>query len=135
MGEINMNNPRYGGFWIRVVAVILDSIIFGIPSFMLQLGILFVTKMPSLTYLINLALVVIYVYMEGMIGGTPGKLILGLRIVNEKGDFIGIPKAILRYIGKILAGIILGIGYLMVVFSEKKQGLHDRIANTYVVYK
>jgi len=71
--------------------------------------------------------------MDGIKGGTPGKLILGLKIRNEKGQYIGIPIAILRYIGKILSGIILGIGYLMIAWDVKKQGLHDKIAKTFVV--
>ena len=72
--------------------------------------------------------------MEGIHGGTPGKLILGLRIVNEKGKFIGIPNAILRYVSQMLSAIIFGIGYLMIAWDKKKQGLHDKIANMYVVY-
>jgi len=56
-----------------------------------------------------------------------------MRIVNEKGEYIGIPMAILRYIGKVLSGMILGIGYFMIGWDKKKQGLHDKIAQTYVV--
>ena len=72
-------------------------------------------------------------YLDGIKGGTPGKLILGMRIVNEEGNYIGIPMAILRYIGKLLSGVILGMGYLMIAFTDKKQGLHDKIAKTFVV--
>jgi uncharacterized RDD family membrane protein YckC len=73
--------------------------------------------------------------MEGVKGGGPGKLILGLRVINEQGNYIGIGGAVLRYVGKILSGITLGIGYIMVAFTQKKRGLHDMIANTYVIYK
>ena len=83
----------------------------------------------------TIAIVVLTIYLDGNVGGTPGKLILGLRIVNEQGTTIGIPRAILRYIGKIVSGMILLIGYIMIGFTQKKQGLHDMIASTYVVYK
>jgi len=93
----------------------------------------FCVGMPSLIYLVSLASVILVIYLDGIKGGTPGKLILGIRIVNEKGEYIGIPMAILRYIGKILSAIILGIGYLMIAWDGKKRGLHDKIAKTYVV--
>ena len=130
----DMKNPKYAGFWKRLLAALLDGLIIGIPAFILQFGLVFATGITSLLYLIELAVIVFTIYMDGIRGGTPGKLILGMRIVNEAGNFIGIPMAILRYIGKILSGIILGIGFLMIAFTEKKQGLHDKIAKTYVVY-
>ena len=125
---------RYAGFWIRFLAAILDGLVIGIPAVILQLGIMFATGITSLMYLVQLVVLIITVYLDGIKGGTPGKLILGLRIVNEKGEYIGIPMAILRYIGKILSAIILGIGYLMIAWDSKKQGLHDKIAKTFVIY-
>ncbi|MEK6984376.1 MAG: RDD family protein [Nanoarchaeota archaeon] len=129
-----MANPHYGGFWIRFLAAVLDALIIGIPVGILIFGLLFATKMNIFMYIVQLAAIVFTIYMDGIKGGTPGKLILGLRIVNEKGEYIGIPTAILRYIGKMLSAIILGIGYLMVAFTQKKQGLHDKIAKTFVIY-
>lgn len=129
-----VSTTKYAGFWIRLLAAVLDLIIIGVPAFILQFGLVFLIGITSLVYIIDLAVIIFIVYMDGIKGGTPGKLILGLRIVNEKMGFIGIPTAILRYIGKILSGIILGIGYLMIAFTEKKQGLHDKIAKTFVVY-
>ena len=130
---IDMKTPAYGGFWIRFLAAILDSLIIGIPASLLQLLVTFTTGIQSSVYLLQLAAVILVVYLDGIKGGTPGKLILGLRIVNEKGKFIGIPMAILRYLGKILSSLILGIGYLMIVWDKRKQGLHDKIAKTFVV--
>lgn len=130
---VDMSNPTYRGFWIRLLAAILDSIIIGVPAGLIQFGLILGTGIKSLGYIVQLAAVVLIIYLDGIKGGTPGKLILGMRIVNEKGEFIGIPMAILRYIGKILSGIILGIGYFMIGFTSKKQGLHDMIAKTYVV--
>jgi len=126
---------QYAGFWIRFLAYILDGLILGIPTIIVSLVLVLVTKIPSLQYLVSLVMIVVIVYMDGTLGGTPGKLILGLRIVNEQGKYIGVPMAILRYIGRILSAIILWIGFLMIVWDPKKQGLHDKIAKTYVVKK
>lgn len=131
----NMKNPRYAGFWIRLLACILDAIIIGIPALILNLIFIFIIGIEPFQYLVQLAVTIFIIYMDGIHGGTPGKLIVGVRIVNEQGEYIGIPTAILRYIGKILSGIILGIGYLMIAWDPKKQGLHDKIAETYVIYK
>ena len=66
-------------------------------------------------------------------GWTPGKEMLGLKVVTAEGDRIGIGRAILRYIGYFISAIPLGLGYLMIVIDSKKQGLHDKIAGTYVI--
>lgn len=133
MAKAKSMNVEYGGFWIRLSAAVWDSLIFGIPLWILNLLLIFATGMQSSVYIVSLAFIALTVYFEGAKGGTPGKLIIGLRIRNEKGGFIGIPMAILRYLGKILSGIILGIGYLMIAFTEKKQGLHDKIAGSFVI--
>ena len=130
---VDMRNPHYSGFWIRFVAAILDALIIGIPVGIIGWGLAFAIGVASMMYVAQLASVVLVVYLDGIKGGTPGKLILGMRIVNEQGNYIGIPMAILRYIGKILSAIIIGIGFLMIAFTEKKQGLHDKIAKTFVI--
>ena len=130
---IDMKNPYYCGFWIRFLAAILDGLIIGLPVGIIGWGLAFATGISTLMYVAQLASLILIVYLDGIKGGTPGKLILGMRIVNEEGNYIGIPMAILRYIGKLLSGVILGIGYLMIAFTDKKQGLHDKIAKTFVV--
>ncbi|HLC72739.1 MAG TPA: RDD family protein [Candidatus Nanoarchaeia archaeon] len=110
-------------------------IIIGLPVFLIGGGLFILTGMDFiyLYYALNLLVVIFTIYMDGIKGGTPGKLILKLRIVNKQGSYIGIPGAILRYIGKLVSGIILSIGFFMIGWTAKKQGLHDKIAGTYVV--
>ena len=130
-----MASTSYAGFWIRFAAALLDMIIIGLPLLLIGGGLFLLTGVVFIYYVLNLAAVVFTIYMDGMKGGTPGKLILKIRIVNEQGKLIGIPGAILRYIGKFVSGIIFGIGFLMIAWTAKKQGLHDKIAGTYVVRK
>ena len=126
---------RYAGFWIRFLAMLLDFVIIGIPAFLLQMLIVFATGVNSIVYLVEIGVIVLTIYWNSAKGGTPGKWIVKIRIVDAHGKFISIPTSILRYIGYILSGLILGIGFLMIAFTEKKQGLHDKIAKTFVVYR
>lgn len=128
-----MANTDYAGFWIRFVAMFLDILIIGLPLLLVGVGLFLVTGEDFFYNILNLAAVIFTIYMDGIKGGTPGKLILKLKIVNAQGKTIGIPAAILRYISKFVSGIILAIGFLMIGWTEKKQGLHDKIAGTYVV--
>ena len=64
---------------------------------------------------------------------TLGKMALGIRVTDVNGNRIGFGRATGRHFAKILSGLILGIGFLMAAFTEKKQALHDMIAGTLVV--
>jgi uncharacterized RDD family membrane protein YckC len=66
-------------------------------------------------------------------GATVGKMVLGLRVVDGQGNRISFLRATGRFFAKILSGMILFIGFLMVAFTERKRGLHDIIADTLVV--
>jgi uncharacterized RDD family membrane protein YckC len=75
-----------------------------------------------------------YVFFTGYCGQTPGKMALRIKVIRTNGMEIGYGKAALREVlGKFVSGILLGIGYLMVAFDLQKQGLHDKIADTYVI--
>ena len=66
--------------------------------------------------------------------GTLGKKALGMIVTDLDGGRIGFGRATGRYFAKILSALILGIGFIMVAFTQRKQGLHDLIAST-LVYK
>lgn len=84
-----------------------------------------------------LKLLVVMLYYAAMesskFQGTIGKLALGIKVTDVNGERITFSKALLRNLSKIISGVILMIGYLMILFDSKKQGLHDKIADTYVV--
>ena len=100
---VDMKNPTYSGFWIRFGAGLLDAFIIGVPVGLIGWGLAFVTGVNSMSYIASLISAALIIYLDGIKGGTPGKQILGMRIVNEQGNYIGIPTAILRYVGKILS--------------------------------
>jgi uncharacterized RDD family membrane protein YckC len=66
-------------------------------------------------------------------GQTPGKMAAGVKVIRTDGSNITLGYALLRYLGYIVSGIMLGIGFLWIAFDPRKQGIHDKIADTYVV--
>jgi uncharacterized RDD family membrane protein YckC len=70
--------------------------------------------------------------LVGMLGATPGKLILGIRIVRTDGSALGFGRAFGRWFGRVPSSILL-IGYFMALFDQRRRAMHDRIADTIVV--
>ena len=125
-----VSRVEYAGFWIRVVAAIIDGIIVGIVG-----GILRAVLDDNLAGLINV--IVGLAYYAGMESSarqaTFGKSLLGMKVTDLDGNRISFLRATGRYFAKIISAFILLIGFIMVAFTEKKQGLHDMIASTLVV--
>lgn len=66
---------------------------------------------------------------------TPGKMIMGMKVTDADGDQIGFGMATGRYLGKLIAGFLLGLPYITALFTSKKQAMHDLIAGTIVINK
>src|SRR5256885_450936 len=69
-------------------------------------------------------------FESSSIQATPGKVLLGLKVRDTSGRRISIHKANKRYWGKLLSGLILGIGFMMTGWTLRKQALHDKLADT-----
>ena len=84
-----------------------------------------------------LAIIVGWLYEAIMVSSsmqaTPGKMVFGLRVQTVDGQQVGFGRATGRFLGKIISSLIACIGFLMIAFTERKQGLHDMIAGTLVV--
>jgi uncharacterized RDD family membrane protein YckC len=70
-----------------------------------------------------------------LLGQTPGQWLLGVRIVRVTGKPLTVRRALLRYLGYWLSAIPLGLGFLWVLVDDRRQGWHDKLAGTYVVYE
>ena len=145
---------NYAGFWRRVGAYIIDAILLGIVTSILGsiLGMPMGTAALSSVMsgdpaaiaaaqsggnLGNLISIVIGVaYFAGLESSsyqaTLGKKLLGMVVTDVNGNRLSLGRAIGRYLATFVSAIILGIGFIMVAFTEKKQGLHDMIAGTLV---
>ena len=67
-------------------------------------------------------------------GQTPGMALFGLRVLRADGRPLGLVVALRRVLGYVACLFTFGLGFLAVVFSARRQGLHDRIAGTVVVH-
>ena len=134
---------RYAGFWWRFLAHIVDGIILNIVSqpivmiFNLNAQTATLEQMlASLGSVMAVSFIISWLYYAIMESsswqGTLGKKVCGLAVTDEAGQRISFGRATGRYLASILSGVILGIGYLMVAFTERKQGLHDMMAGTLV---
>lgn len=116
----------YSGFWRRFVAAFLDGLIMLIPAWLL--GIL-------VPYVGGVILGLLYkpVFEASALKGTPGKAMMGMVVVSETGERLTLKQAYIRYFCSILSGLVLCIGYLMNLFTAKRQTLHDMIAECVVI--
>lgn len=132
----NQRTLEYAGFWIRVGANLIDGFLLGIVNGILTLlGGGFDSPNPLMSLIstvIGVAYVVIMESSEGQ--ATLGKKAVGIKVGDANGDRISVANALGRYFAKFLSFIILCIGFMMVGWDDKKQGLHDKLASTYVFY-
>ncbi|MFT4414233.1 RDD family protein [Fredinandcohnia humi] len=124
------------GFWIRFIALLIDSIILGIVEWIISALLGAITDPEGiLISIINLIIGILYfvVFQTKYNGQTLGKKITGIRVINVDGGNVSIGKMALReIIGKTISAIILLIGYLMAA-GKAKRALHDYLAKTVVV--
>jgi uncharacterized RDD family membrane protein YckC len=77
--------------------------------------------------------VLYYVRSWARSGQTVGKMWIKAKVVGADGQPVSIGRALLRYLGYIVSAVLLSLGFLWIAFDRKRQGLHDKIAGTYVV--
>jgi uncharacterized RDD family membrane protein YckC len=119
---------RYGGFWIRVGAYLIDSLVIGFTLIVAQY---FVGEWVALLWVASL---LYFPIMESGAGqGTVGKQALNLRVTDLQGRRLSFARALGRTFAKVLSSFLLCIGYLMVALNRRKRALHDVVAGTLVV--
>ncbi|WP_127475296.1 RDD family protein [Sulfurivermis fontis] len=137
---------QYAGFWRRVGATLIDTVLFLAlitPLLYLLYGSAYFTAArPAFSYagfgdfLLNqllplLAAVVLWVKFRA----TPGKLLLDCAVVDARTlQAIGVKQAVIRYFAYLASILPLGLGFLWIIWDKRKQGFHDLIAGTVVLY-
>ena len=120
---------EYMGFWIRLLAVIIDSFLVGVVDGILTA----ITGVPFLGLPIPY---LYYVLFTGLKGQTLGKMALRIQVVDAQGNVPGLGRAALREIvGKLVSGLVILLGFFWIGWDRQKRGWHDHIARTYVVRK
>ena len=134
----------YAGFWQRFAAHFIDSflvtLVFIALGFLLGMtGDVGEADAEDFTALDGFSIIAGWLYYALMESsskqGTIGKQVMGIRVTDLEGNQISFGRASGRYFGKILSALILAIGYLMMLFTQKKQTLHDLMAGCLVVKK
>ncbi len=155
--EPTSTNPEYAGFLLRLVAYIIDSFIlsFALGIVLAAIGVAMGVGFENFSDPSNMAgqmmlasfittaavgsLLVSWLYYalleSGKNQGTIGKMVLNLKVTDMNGDPVSFGRASIRFFGKFLSSAILYIGYFMIGFTEKSQGLHDMIAGCLVLKK
>ena len=145
-------SPKFAGFWIRVVAYMIDGFLINLiltllvavglfgyvsGSHMDTFGDLFYAAFNtnwSFLQLVDFLLTIAYfTFFLGTRGQTPGKMLCGLKVVRLNGNAVTYGQAAVRTLGYYLNLLTLCIGFLWVAFDPRKQGLHDKIAGTYEI--
>jgi uncharacterized RDD family membrane protein YckC len=157
-------NINYAGFWLRLVAVIIDGIIIGVAQSFIIVPLLaavgfgfassadtmdlsdpdqaagFVAAIAAMMggyWILAMCIQILYfTFMESSkFQATIGKMALGVIVTDMNGGKLDFSKALIRNLSKIISNLTMLIGYIMAGFTEKKQALHDMIASTLVVKK
>lgn len=153
-----MSDNEYAGFWLRVVAFIIDAIVLTVVYLLLiiplynffapdpdyefagpgvvvdepaMLGILVLDY--SQAVLIGVGIMYYAIMEASRYQASLGKIALELKVTDAGGGRLTFRKAVLRNVSKMLSSLLLMIGYLVVAFTRKKQALHDLIAGALVV--
>ena len=143
---------EFAGFWIRLAAFLIDFILLGVVFWVFN-GIWGVasgagwmeratddpfTQATGAPWLVGslflFCIVVAYlVCFWGWRGQTIGKMIMRIKIIRIDGSELGWSVAAIRFLSYIISFLLAFIGYFWVAFDQYKQGLHDKMADTYVI--
>ena len=115
----------------RLIALIIDGIILGFLSFLA--GLLLGDEIFGIGVGFVVGLLYNSYFWTQNNGQTPGKSVMGIRVVKTSGQPLSIVDAVVRYVGYYINTFLLFIGWLWAIFDSKNQGLHDKLAGTIVV--
>ncbi len=122
---------KYAGYWPRMWAYNTDLMLLLAVFYSLS----WIINQDRLLYFTCLAVTILYHagFESSTWQATPGKMIMKLRVISENGDPISFSHALLRFLLKIISLITFYIGFIMIGFTKKGQGLHDKVLKTLVI--
>ena len=140
------------GFWTRMGALFIDIFILVAINWVINTtwalasGGGFMAEVPAdphmevvgaswplgalIAFLIFIAYIILFWRWKGQ---TPGKMILRLKIIRADGSNLGWSDVILRFLSYIISSVIFFIGFIWAFFDDYNQGIHDKLANTFVI--
>ena len=148
-GEHPASTARYAGFWRRLASQLLDLLVLVVGVFGALVIISFFgtavlsgdggmesehfATVEAIAVVVVGSILLLYFPMGNGLGGTPGKRIMGLRVVDQWGNVPGVASGSGRSFVSVVSLLLLGLGYLSMIWDERKQTWHDKVAGTYVL--
>jgi uncharacterized RDD family membrane protein YckC len=146
-GALAPGSVVYGGFWRRLVAMLIDGIIMLVVYFPLNMllgaglgglrsgiGPGMLAGFLGMSWIISFGLNLAYqTYFLSQKGATPGKMVMGLKVVTASGGRLSVGRAVGRYFGYWVSTLTFCIGYVIAAFDSQKRALHDHICGTRVI--
>jgi uncharacterized RDD family membrane protein YckC len=143
--ENHINRPA--GFFSRLEAFIIDLfvILFASLGTVWMAGLILsffirpffdinIRPIQYLPVIVSAVIVIYFLFFWTLLGFTPGKFLLGLKIVRQDGSKLGLGRALIRFIGYWISALVLFFGFLWIIFDSNREGWHDKLADTRVVY-
>jgi len=131
----------YAGFWQRALAVLIDTllvVVISMPVIVVAFGAEYFSLDPARRAWDVLTWLLIGVVVVGFwryYGATPGKLALGLKVVDARtGGQPATGRLVLRFLCYLVSALPLYLGFLWIAVDRRKQGWHDKIAGTVVIH-
>ncbi|MDH5546300.1 MAG: RDD family protein [Gammaproteobacteria bacterium] len=118
-----------------LASAVINVLLFGLPD----VSVLFVEDdvyaSSGSSWMEQVISAVITIGMWMKFKATPGKMLLDCVVVDERtGKPVGFTQGVIRYLGYFLSVIPLGLGFFWVIWDKKRQGFHDKLAKTVVLY-
>ncbi|UFN47294.1 RDD family protein [Roseomonas sp. OT10] len=137
-GRLDPAGRPLAGFGRRLLAQLADAVwMLPFALFLLLLGSLVrggAGLSPGSHDLVKLILLLTVLLFWAGRGATPGKWIMGLRIVDAAtGGAPSMGQLVLRCLGYVVSALAMGLGYLWVLWDPRRQGWHDKLGRTLVV--
>ena len=117
----------YASIWRRFVAMIIDGLILGAISVFFARLIFFLPVSLFFHFLYK------PIFEASNARATPGKYIAEISVVRTNGDKLTLKAAYIRYFSEMISALTMGIGFIIALFSNKRQTLHDIFADTVVI--
>ncbi len=136
---------KYAGFITRLIAFVIDALILFVTittiSLVANFLLDFLRAQDTTRRFVNAILIIVNttifigypVTFWALAGQTPGKALMGVRIVRTDGERLQIGRAFIRLLGYWVSSILF-LGYLWVLVDGRRQAFHDKLADTFVVY-
>lgn len=128
---------KFIGLFKRSLAGLIDLFMIQIIGGLVFGGLLLLKVVEGESLLLPVQVIFALVYFtlfeSSLRQATPGKMIMKIKVVNKQMEQLSISNALRRNLGKFLSFFLMGIGFLMIPFTKKKQALHDLLSKTHVV--